>query len=80
MEQILIMKDKYKNTPLIWLCKNSSVTLEKKLDIIKFIKKYITDIDKEIEKIKIRRYVKGKEEIIEELESVESTTKSAAKR
>jgi ankyrin repeat protein len=63
-------------TPLYFLCSNRLITLEKKLEIIRYMKKYITDIDKEIEKI----VCEDKEEIIEELERVESTSKSAAKR
>jgi ankyrin repeat protein len=63
-------------TPLYFLCVNDSLSLEKKLEIIRYMKKYITDIDKEIEKIECE----GKEEIIEELRRIESTTKSAAKR
>jgi ankyrin repeat protein len=66
-------------TPIILLIHNKSLPLEKKLEIINYMKKYIIDIDKEIEKIK-QTACEYKEEIIEELGRVESTTKSAAKR
>jgi ankyrin repeat protein len=64
-------------TSLIWLCKSKSITLEKKLEIVKYMKKYVIDIDKEIERIED---IENKEEIIEELKRIESTTKSAAKK
>jgi ankyrin repeat protein len=70
----------WKETSLTHLCNKSDIDLEKKLEIIRCMKKYIIDIDEEIEKIKNHRYIENKEEIIEELERVESTTKSAAKR
>jgi hypothetical protein len=64
-------------TPLIGLCSNKLVDSERKLEIIRFIKKYITNIDKKIEEIK-KIICKDQEDIIEELNRVESRTKSIA--
>jgi ankyrin repeat protein len=73
-------KNRYNDRPLMLICRNRWIEIEEKLDIINFMKKYVTDIDIEIEKINNSRCIENKGKIIEELERVESRTKSAAKR
>jgi hypothetical protein len=65
---------------------NNGYTLDQKIELVKYLKKYINDIDREIEYIQ-EYYVeldensnKVAQEMINELERIESTTKSAAKK
>jgi hypothetical protein len=61
------------------LCEN--IMIFKKLEIVRYIKNYINDIDEEIKLVLRLKYMKDelKYEIIDELNKVDSTTKSAAK-
>lgn len=66
---------------LIYLCLNDNINIENKLLVIRYIKYYLKNIEYNIKNIETIFFndIINKEEIINELKSIESFSKSAAK-